>query len=174
MKKLRTSCMAAACAAALIAGAPAAIASTPDGATPANEGVCDGLLNATAGLYGVCVAYCEAQDCDFDGSVSGQCEPPDPRLLDVYDGLAQPGDPPMPCTSAPCPCFSETEIQEVEPPFVTCGIDTSIGLNLVSTIRNGASPEEFAVVTDSAAGADSCQIRFNTATGWCVLMHPES
>ena len=41
------------------------IASTPDGETPANEGVCDSLNGATPGLYGLCVAYCEAQDLDI-------------------------------------------------------------------------------------------------------------
>ena len=43
-----------------------AIASTPDGMTPANEGVCDMLKDGgyTKGLYGLCVAYCEAQDLD--------------------------------------------------------------------------------------------------------------
>ena len=38
-------------------------AQTPDGETPANEGVCDELMFYTPGLYGLCVAFCEAQDC---------------------------------------------------------------------------------------------------------------
>lgn len=38
-----------------------AMASTPDGQTPAQEDVCDGLVDAE---YGTCVAYCEAMDCD--------------------------------------------------------------------------------------------------------------
>ncbi len=43
-----------------------ATASTPDGETPANEGVCDVLKmdGIHQGLYGLCVAYCEAQDLD--------------------------------------------------------------------------------------------------------------
>lgn len=40
-----------------------AFAQTPDGETPANEGVCDELIGLTPGLYGLCVAFCEAQDC---------------------------------------------------------------------------------------------------------------
>lgn len=32
----------------------------PDGMTPAEEGVCDGL---EGGLFGTCNAYCEATDC---------------------------------------------------------------------------------------------------------------
>ena len=37
---------------------------TPDGETLANEGVCDVLQGGSPGLYGLCVAYCEAQDLD--------------------------------------------------------------------------------------------------------------
>lgn len=36
-------------------------APTPDGQTPAEESVCDGLSGAA---FGLCNAYCEAQDCD--------------------------------------------------------------------------------------------------------------
>ena len=38
-------------------------ASTPDGETPAVESVCDDFSGAS---YGLCVAYCEATDCDTD------------------------------------------------------------------------------------------------------------
>ena len=38
------------------------LAQTPDGETPSMEGVCDSLFDASPGLYGLCVAYCEAQD----------------------------------------------------------------------------------------------------------------
>lgn len=34
---------------------------TPDGETPADEDVCDGLTGAA---WGLCNAYCEAMDCD--------------------------------------------------------------------------------------------------------------
>ena len=37
-------------------------AQTPDGQTPAEETVCD-ILSGKA--WGLCVAYCEAQDCDL-------------------------------------------------------------------------------------------------------------
>jgi len=39
----------------------AASARTPDGETPAEESVCDGTTGAA---FGLCNAYCEAQDCD--------------------------------------------------------------------------------------------------------------
>ena len=40
------------------------MAQTPDGETPAEETVCDPLKadGITKGLYGLCVAFCEAQD----------------------------------------------------------------------------------------------------------------
>ena len=36
---------------------------TPDGVTPAEEGSCDGVTGKARGL---CVAYCEAHDCELD------------------------------------------------------------------------------------------------------------
>lgn len=39
----------------------AALASTPDGQTPAEETACD---NETGAAHGLCTAYCEAMDCD--------------------------------------------------------------------------------------------------------------
>ncbi|MGI9330105.1 MAG: hypothetical protein ACR2QB_05260, partial [Gammaproteobacteria bacterium] len=51
-------------------------AQTPDGETPAIEDVCDGLIGGTPGLYGLCVAYCEAQDLnEFDK------RPPSEKIL---------------------------------------------------------------------------------------------
>jgi hypothetical protein len=44
-----------------LAAVPAFAGGTPDGQTPAQETVCDGLAGA---LFGLCNAYCEAQDCD--------------------------------------------------------------------------------------------------------------
>ena len=38
-------------------------AKTPDGVTPAEEGVCNGLPGA---LQGLCVSYCEAMDCHLE------------------------------------------------------------------------------------------------------------
>lgn len=97
-------------------------AQTRDGATPAEEAVCDGLLDASPGLYGLCVAYCEAQDCDsVDLAISGQCRAPDQRLLDHYEKKRQPEDPPMPCLKPepdPCPCFSREDLSTV--PVNTC------------------------------------------------------
>lgn len=85
-----------------------AIASTPDGVTPANEGVCDALQGLTAGLYGLCVAYCEAQDLD-----SIDKRPPSLRILANYQGKMQAGDPDMPCSSPNYTCFNENELNSI-------------------------------------------------------------
>lgn len=91
-----------------IAMCGAAMAATPDGQTPANEGVCDVLHGGTPGLYGLCVAYCEAQDLDsFDK------EPPRTKILDNYRKKMQAGDPDMPCVQAPCPCWSSEELASI-------------------------------------------------------------
>ena len=98
---------------------PTVLAQTPDGDTPANEGVCDSLIGLTPGLYGLCVAYCEAQDCDASvGPITGavtfdeSCLPSNPKLLANYNKRMYPGDPPMPCSIQPpeCACWTEIEL----------------------------------------------------------------
>jgi hypothetical protein len=56
-------------ACALVGLVGLAWAKTPDGQTPAEERVCDGLTGAA---FGLCNAYCEAQDCDVHSRPS--CE----------------------------------------------------------------------------------------------------
>lgn len=94
--------------AGLVVSAPV-IAETPDGTTPANEGACDSLkTNATPGLYGLCVAYCEAQDLD-----TFEKEPANTKILDNYNKKKQAGDPPMPCVKVPCPCWTDAELASI-------------------------------------------------------------
>jgi hypothetical protein len=83
------------------------VAQTPDGLTAANEGVCDVLIGGTPGLFGLCVAFCEAQDvADViqdagAGRISGE------KILWRYREKMAPGDPDMPCIVSDdiCPCF---------------------------------------------------------------------
>lgn len=85
-----------------------AVAQTPDGETPANEGACDSLQGSTPGLYGLCVAYCEAQDLDsFDKN------PPSDKILANYRKKMRAGDPDMPCIQVPCPCWSDAELSSI-------------------------------------------------------------
>ena len=82
-----------------------AMAETLDGLTPANEGACDLLKGATPGLYGLCVAYCEAQDLDNIDK-----EPPSSKILANYRRKMKVGDQDMPCIQVSCPCYSNNEL----------------------------------------------------------------
>ena len=87
-----------------------AIAQTPDGSTPANEGVCNVLQasGVSPGLYGLCVAYCEAQDLDsFDKA------PPSTKILANYNKRKQASDPTMPCVKPVCPCWTTSEMNAI-------------------------------------------------------------
>jgi len=99
-----------------------ALASTPDGMTPAEETVCDQLKTdgISKGLYGLCVAYCEAIDGpaeviesveDFDKSA----EPPNSILLALYQNKMRDGDPQMPCVNyvGSCPVWSQEELDKI-------------------------------------------------------------
>ena len=111
---------------------PMAHAQTPDGETPANEGVCDELLyNSTPGLYGLCVAFCEAQDAEatFDpatGEVTfaEDAKPSNPKLLEIYNRKKDDYDPPMPCVNVVeqgCPCWTDPVEDYLPIPPYTCG-----------------------------------------------------
>lgn len=107
---------------------PPAMASTPDGETPAEETVCDVLKDdgVTKGLYGLCVAFCEAQDHaalsdpitedDLEALLDAT---PSGRILNNYnkkkDKANNPLDPDMPCIKVeePCPCWDSAEFDTV-------------------------------------------------------------
>jgi len=98
-------------------------AGTPDGVTPANEGICDDLQGGTPSLYGLCVAFCEAQDvfsenipvtdAEIDLIISENQSAE--RILNKYDERRQAGDPTMPCIvkaqEEACPCFQTSELE---------------------------------------------------------------
>ena len=94
------------------------VAQTPDGDTPAEEVVCDQLLYSTPGLYGLCVAYCEAQDLndiDFNAMNPEKIRKaaPNRNILKNYRKKMLPGDPDMPCLKVPCPCWDESDLENV-------------------------------------------------------------
>ena len=108
---------------------------TPDGQTPADEVTCDDLKYATPGLYGLCIAFCEAHDCepvwDDDGNLDfSGCKKNDRKLLDRYRQKRQDGDPDMPCLPAvianedpatACPCWSRDQLSRF--PYGLSGYD---------------------------------------------------
>jgi hypothetical protein len=82
------------------------------------ESVCNGLQNATPGLYGLCVAYCEAQSVptDFSGDSSTWfSRPRSKNILKNYEKKMRAGDPAMPCLNqeSACPAFSQEDLNEV-------------------------------------------------------------
>lgn len=99
---------------------PVAVAQTPDDEVPASEGVCDELRadGITKGLYGLCVAFCEAQDhTSISDPITQQeldalsASAPAGRILDNYNQKKTEADPTMPCVKVqePCPCWTEQE-----------------------------------------------------------------
>ena len=98
---------------------------TPDGQTPAEETICDPLKadGVSKGLYGLCVAFCEAHDF-ADGNItiteaeldSLAAKAPSGKILANYNKRKQESDPPMPCivVEPPCPCFTAAQLSEID------------------------------------------------------------
>jgi hypothetical protein len=101
-------------------------------AGPPADGVCGELKGATPGLFGLCVAFCEAQDL-------GQA--PESKqsafsLLAAYEARRGPEDPDMPCLdsnlstkpqppAASCTCWSTDDLAAAIPEPTTCSADSS-------------------------------------------------
>lgn len=101
--------------------------------TPTNESVCNGLIGQAPGLYGLCVAFCEAQDCTATyNSTTGEmvydakCKPSSSKLLENFNNVAGEGGPTMPCVNGlrensadetvegiQCPCWTEAELDYI-------------------------------------------------------------
>ncbi len=100
------------------------VAATPDGQSPADETVCDPLKadGVTKGLYGLCVAFCEAQDVASiaaplteDELSALLADAPSGIILESYNKKKTDSDPAMPCImdEAPCPCWTNEELVEI-------------------------------------------------------------
>ncbi len=96
------------------------LARTPDSETPAQETVCDPLKaeGVTKGLYGLCVAFCEAQDLPTDLSdpeALANLEPSSIKILENYDKKRGENDPRMPCVvyESTCPLWTLEELQMI-------------------------------------------------------------
>lgn len=93
-----------------------AIPAMADGLPPSQEDVCDTAeILDIPGLYGLCNAYCEAQDCDSEeGDLPQSCISLERNFARKADRAGV--DPVLPCemSSDPvCPCWSATERDEV-------------------------------------------------------------
>lgn len=137
-----------------------ATASTPDGQTPAEETVCDPLKDesVTQGLYGLCLAFCEAQDIveylsiTEDELLALQDNAPSGSILDAYKNMKKDTDPDMPCikVDSTCPCWTNDELLAIngEGPddsmLVTrcfTSTDPATGLVDVATAIEDSSPQ---------------------------------
>ena len=124
-------------------------AQTPDGETPANEGVCDGLQGGTPGLYGLCVAYCEAQDFD-----TIEKQPSSTKILANYRKKMKAGDPDMPCiqVQTQCSCFTNAELANMTADGL--GSCNRVISNRITIIDNGSL--NYAEV-DTSIGNEVCR-----------------
>ena len=122
MKNLFTTLIS--CIAIMFLAVLPAAAQTPDGQTPAEETVCDPLKSdgISKGLYGLCVAFCEAQDhAELATPITGaelatlESNAPSGRILANYNKKRQATDPAMPCilVEESCPCWSSAELNEI-------------------------------------------------------------
>lgn len=133
--------------AGLISAAPV-IAETPDGTTPANEGACDSLkTNATPGLYGLCVAYCEAQDLD-----TFEKEPANSKILANYNKKKQAGDPDMPCVKVPCPCWTDAELASISVGGAAACLRSTNKIQLIDNL-----PRTHFAESDTALSEERCR-----------------
>lgn len=94
--------------AGFVLAAPPGYANTPDGETPADETVCEGVAK---GLQGLCNAYCEAMDCDSDfPSASGKaCQ----QVYKNYVRRSEGNDPPCTCEGR-CQAVYDRQIEICE------------------------------------------------------------
>jgi hypothetical protein len=98
---------------------------TATAATPAVETVCDPLNEdgVTPGLYGLCLAFCEAQDlASEDYPISDEelailmGNAPSGSILNTYNTIKKEADPDMPCivVDSTCPCWTEGELAAID------------------------------------------------------------
>jgi hypothetical protein len=100
-------------------------ASTPDGQTPAEETICDPLMaeDVSHGLYGLCLAFCEAQDIADEELPITEAEllalqdaAPSGSILNSYNSIKKETDPDMPCivVDSTCPCWTAEELDAID------------------------------------------------------------
>ena len=134
-------------------------AQTPDGQTPAVETVCDPLRadNISKGLYGLCVAFCEAQDFADPEILTTPSDPdmletdaPSGRILANYNKKKADTDPPMPCivVEEPCPCWSTEELNSIDGINANDGSAMLLNCGLRSNTTPGLSDELDIIETD--------------------------
>jgi len=141
----------------------AVLAQTGDSMPPPNEGVCDELIGGTPGLYGLCVAFSEAQDCEPEFTLDNpfeDCTPSSPKLLEIYDKKKTEADPPMPGVAYGCPCWTEEEIIGLRYPTIdsarVCTFGDGVIMWGVLSTASSRLPYRTVVYADNVRGRGQC------------------
>lgn len=84
-----------------------------------SDETCDPLKEATAGLYGLCVSFCNNHSPGDSGVL--ELSRTQLKLLEAYNRKRMDSDPDMPCFKG-CPCFTtiEPEFIATHPEFYNC------------------------------------------------------
>jgi hypothetical protein len=127
-----------------------ALASTPDGHTPAEETVCD---NENGAAFGLCNAYCEAMDCDSPAPHAAPvaCS----RVLAHFQRIT---GRPLPCDVV-CPCTQLSLFADIVNGTVTpqqCTADSSL-------VSVGVGSAFVIVTSTSCSGSGTSSIPLNAA-----------
>ena len=126
------------------------------------DGVCSDLKGGTPGLFGLCVAFCEAQDL---GSAP-ESKQSAFSLLAAYDARRGPEDPEMPCLdstsstkpqppTASCSCWTAEELTIALPQPDVCAISGST----LTASQQTTSGINTAMVDDPPFGSGSCTLQ---------------
>jgi hypothetical protein len=157
-RRITNSLLALVCGLALVSAVVISMVQAGDGDPPSSETTCDPLKDATPGLYGLCLAFNEAQDCEPDLSVPqadrfAHCKPASLKVLEVYDRKKDASDPEMP-NSGPC-CFDEAAVNAIwDQPGSVCQFREGIG-DLSSSV-SVAGGDTYAQITDWESGGGLC------------------
>jgi hypothetical protein len=146
-------------------------AQTPDGQTPADEGVCD-LESGAA--YGLCVSYCEAMDCDSSEAVASSeaCQNRFNRFFDLT-GQEPPCESPPPAESL-CPCSTNWQHLELFPDpnsatFSGCSYSEVLDPYILLQIGKQDTSEQYRMIaanTDSEVGDELSQCYSYSGSEW--------
>ncbi len=101
--------------AAALAAAAATYARGVNGEELAASRNCRELLDVSPNLYELCAAYCYSPCNAMD--LEEPCPPSDAEILERYNALRRPGDPPMPCVREGCPCFNAEDLRQIGLPL---------------------------------------------------------
>jgi hypothetical protein len=122
--------------------------------------------DVTQGLYGLCLAFCEAQDlASEDYPITDeelailQDTPPSGGILETYNTLKTASDPDMPCivVDSTCPCWTEGELAAIDGMipgangFLDCDIRPDEGFALAAEVEILTSGQQRLSILASAS-----------------------